>query len=125
MPDTASLRQRLTWYVVVILLLMSTASGVIIYQGTIHETGEMFSASLVQTSRILDGLISRTDIEADKEQLSRALERDPDAHAYERKLFFAVLDANDQILLHSRQAPDIPHEVIWGFFTFLTPREIT
>jgi len=119
MPDTASLRRRLTWYVVIILLLMTTASGVLIYQGTTHVADEIFSASLVQTSRILDGLISRADLESHKEQLTRALERGPDAHEYERKLFFAVLDADDQILLHSRQSPDIPHEVInTGFSEF-------
>ena len=119
MPDSASLRRRLTWYVVIILLLLTTASGVIIYQGTTHEADEIFSASLVQTSRILDGLISRADLESHKEQLTRALERGPDAHEYERKLFFAVLDANDQVLLHTRQSPDIPHEVIsTGFSEF-------
>ena len=119
MPDTVSLRRRLTWYVVIILLVITTASGIAIYQGTTHEAGEIFSASLVQTSRILDGLISRTEIESNKERLMRALERGPDAHEYERKLFFAVLDANDQILLHSRKSPDIPHEVInTGFSEF-------
>jgi two-component system sensor histidine kinase QseC len=119
MPDTVSLRRRLTWYVVVILLLMTTASGVMIYLGTTHEADEIFSASLVQTSRILDGLISSADLEAHREQLTRALERGPDAHEYERKLFFAVLDADDQILLHSRQSPDIPHKVInTGFSEF-------
>ena len=119
MPDTVSLRRRLTWYVVVILLLMTTASGVMIYQGTTHEADEIFSASLVQTSRILEGLISRADLETHREQLTRALERGPDAHEYERKLFFAVLDVDDQILLHSRQSPDIPHQVIsTGFSEF-------
>ncbi len=119
MPDTVSLRRRLTWYVVIILLLMTTASGVMIYQGTTHEADEIFSASLVQTSRLLDGLITRARIESDKEQLTRALERGPDAHEYERKLFFAVLDANNQVLLHSRRSPDIPHEVInTGFSEF-------
>ena len=119
MPDTVSLRRRLTWYVVVILLLMTTASGVMIYQGTTHEADEIFSASLVQTSRILEGLISRADLATHREQLTRALERGPDAHEYERKLFFAVLDADDQILLHSRQSPDIPHQVIsTGFSEF-------
>jgi two-component system sensor histidine kinase QseC len=119
MPDTVSLRRRLTWYVVVILLLMTTASGVMIYQGTTHEADEIFSASLVQTSRLLDGLITRAKIESHKEQLTRALERGPDAHEYERKLFFAVLDADNQILLHSRRSPDIPHEIInTGFSEF-------
>ena len=42
----------------------------------------------VQTSRILDGLISRADLEAHREQLTRALERGLDAHEYERKSVF-------------------------------------
>ncbi len=119
MAEVVSLRRRLTWYVVVILLLMTTVSGALVYQGTTHETEEIFSASLVQTARILDGLISRTEIESNKKRLTRALERGPDAHEYERKLFFAVLDANDQVLLHSRQSPDVPHEIInTGFSEF-------
>jgi two-component system sensor histidine kinase QseC len=119
MSDVVSLRRRLTWYVVIILLLMSTTSGVLVYQGTTHEADEIFSASLVQTARILDGLISRAEIESNKKRLTRALESGPDAHDYERKLFFAVLDANDQILLHSRQSPEVPREVInTGFSEF-------
>ena len=88
MPDKVSLRRRLTWYVVVTLLLMTTISGIAVYQGTTHETDERFSASLVQTSRILDGLISRAEIESNRERLTRALERGPTAHNYERKLIF-------------------------------------
>jgi len=119
MAKAVSLRGRLTWYVVAILLLMTTVSGALVYQGTTHEADEIFSASLVQTARILDGLISRTQIESNKKRLTRALERGPDAHEYERKLFFAVLDANDQVLLHSRQSPELPHEVInKGFSEF-------
>ena len=112
MAEVVSLRRRLTWYVVAILLLMTTASGVLVYQGTTHEADEIFSASLAQTARILDGLISRAEIESNRQRLARALERGPDAHEYERKLFFAVLDENGQILLHSRQSPDLPDEVI-------------
>ena len=119
MAEVVSLRRRLTWYVVAILVLMTTVSGALVYQGTTHEADEIFSASLVQTARILDGLISRAEIESNKKRLTRALERGPDAHEYERKLFFAVLDANDQVLLHSRQSPDVPHEVInKGFSEF-------
>ena len=119
MAEVVSLRRRLTWYVVAILVLMTTASGALVYQGTTHEADEIFSASLVQTARILDGLISRTQLESNKKRLTRALEQGPDAHEYERKLFFAVLDANDQVLLHSRQSPDVPHDVInKGFSEF-------
>jgi len=119
MAEVVSLRRRLTWYVVAILVLMTTASGALVYQGTTHEADEIFSASLVQTARILDGLISRAELESNKKRLTRALEQGPDAHEYERKLFFAVLDANDQVLLHSRQSPDVPHDVInKGFSEF-------
>ncbi len=117
MTDAVSLRQRLTWYVVATLLVMTTISGVIIYRGTTNEADEIFSASLVQTARILEGLISRDTIESNRVQLTQVLERDPEAHEYERKLFFAVLDANGQILLHSRKSPEIPDEVIDSGFS--------
>ncbi len=117
MTDAVSLRRRLTWYVVATLLVMTTISGVIIYRGTTNEADEIFSASLVQTARILEGLISRDTIESNRVQLTQVLERDPEAHEYERKLFFAVLDANGQILLHSRKSPEIPDEVIDSGFS--------
>jgi two-component system sensor histidine kinase QseC len=112
-----SLRKRLTWYVVITLLLMTASSGIAIYQGTTHEADEIFSASLVQTARILDGLISRPAIEANRHQLKRALERGPRAHDYERKLFFAVLDENGKMLLHSREAPRFPRDNIAAGFS--------
>lgn len=120
MTDGVSLRRRLTWYVVVTLLLMTFLSGVLVYRGTTNEADEIFSASLVQTARILDGLISRTTIESNRQQLTRALERNPESHEYERKLFFAVLDADGQILLHSRKSPDIPDELISSGFSEFT-----
>jgi len=117
MRVSRSLRKRLTWYVVVTLLLMTASSGIAIYQGTTHEADEVFSASLVQTARILDGLISRAAIETNRRQLKRALERGPEAHKYERKLFFAVLDANGKMLLHSREAPEFPRENLEAGFS--------
>ena len=117
MQASRSLRKRLTWYVVVTLLLMTASSGIAIYQGTTHEADEVFSASLVQTARILDGLISREAIETNRLQLRRALERGPEAHEYERKLFFAVLDETGKMLLHSREAPEFPHDDIEAGFS--------
>ena len=117
MTDKVSLRRRLTWYVVVTLLVMTTISGVLVYRGTTGEADEIFSASLVQTARILDGLISRATIDSNHTQLTQALERGTEAHEYERKLFFAVLDADGQILLHSRKSPEIPDEAIESGFS--------
>ncbi len=108
MRASLSLRKRLTWYVVVTVLTMTALSGVLIYQGTSREAEQVFSASLVQTARILDGLISRETLESNRRQLKRALERDKNAHEYERKLFFAVLDSDGSMLLHSRKAPNLP-----------------
>ena len=125
MTDAASLRRRLTWYVVVTLLVMTTISGVLIYRGTTTEAEEIFSASLVQTARILDGLISRDSIESNRQQLIRALERNPESHEYERKLFFAVLDEDGQILLHSRKSPEIPDAVISSGFSEFNHKDRT
>jgi len=55
-------------------------------------------------------------IEPNREQLMQALEQTPDAHEYERKLFFAVLDADGRMLLNSRKKPEIPGEVVGRFF---------
>lgn len=125
MSDAVSLRRRLTWYVVVTLLIMTTISGVLIYRGTTTEAEEIFSASLVQTARILDGLISRDSIESNRQQLIRALERNPESHEYERKLFFAVLDEDRQILLHSRKSPEIPDAVISSGFSEFNHKDRT
>ena len=108
MTANPSLRRRLTWYVVVTLLTLTTLSGIAVYQGTSKEADEVFSAALVQTARILDGLITRDALESNRRQLKRALERNEHAHEYERKLFFAVLDADGSMLLNSRQAPELP-----------------
>jgi two-component system sensor histidine kinase QseC len=118
MTSPVSLRRRLTWYVVLVLFVMTAAYGVAVYKGTQHEADEVFSASLVQTARILDGLITRAEIEINREQLKNALEA-PEAHRYERKMFFAVLDADGKVLLHSQRAPDLGDRAIEeGFSQF-------
>ena len=113
------MRLRLTWYVVVTLFSLTSLSGIAIYMGTTQEADEIFSASLVQTARIIDGLVSRETIETSRLQLQSALEQGPLAHSYERKLFFAVLDADGNLLLHSREAPDLPEaDIASGFSEF-------
>jgi len=119
-----SLRFRLTWYVVVTLFSLTSLSGIAIYMGTTQEADEVFSASLVQTARIIDGLISRETIDTSRLPLQRALEQGPGAHSYERKLFFAVLDADGNLLLHSREAPDLPKAgIASGFSEFRYKRK--
>jgi len=58
MQASRSLRLRLTWYVVATLLTLTSLSGIAIYMGTTKEADEIFSASLVQTARIIDGLVT-------------------------------------------------------------------
>lgn len=118
MTSGVSLRRRLTWYVVVVLLSMTAIYGVAVYMGTQHEADEVFSASLVQTARILDGLITREAIEANRAGLNRALDA-PEVHSYEKKMFFAVVDADGRMLLHSNRAPEIEGMAIdQGFSEF-------
>jgi len=119
MHNSPSLRRRLTWYVVIILATLTVMSGTAIYVGTTKEADEVFSAALVQTARILDGFITRETIARDHQRLQRALERGPTAHEYERNLFFAVFDADRNMLLHSSQAPELPaQDIAPGFSEF-------
>jgi two-component system sensor histidine kinase QseC len=119
-----SLRLRLTWYVVATLLTLTSVSGIAIYMGTTEEADEIFSASLVQTARIIEGLVSREAIDSNQRELQRKLEIGPRAHSYERKLFFAVLDADGKLLLHSREAPDLPKAgIASGFSEFRYKRK--
>jgi len=124
MQANRSLRRRLTWYVVVTLFSLTSLSGIAIYIGTTKEADEIFSASLAQTARIIDGLVSRDAIASDRLELQRKLELGKRAHPYERKLFFAVLDAQGNLLLHSREAPDLPKAGIpSGFSEFRYKRK--
>jgi two-component system, OmpR family, sensor histidine kinase QseC len=114
-----SLRRRLTWYVVVTLLTLTTLSGIAIYKGTTREVAEVFDASLVQSARILDGLLSRANLDSNSSQLKQALERTEHSNEYEKKLFLAVLDTDGSVLLHSRQAPQLPVSGLMpGFSSF-------
>jgi two-component system sensor histidine kinase QseC len=107
-PRAISLRKRLLLYVVVINLVMMAASGSLIYRNTLKEADEIFDASLAQTARLLDGLITREVIATHGAELQSVLQRGPNAHEYERKLFFIILDDHGAILLKSRNAPDLP-----------------
>lgn len=127
MTKNISIRQRLTWYVIGTLAVLSLISGVAVYKGTTHEADEIFDASLAQTARILEGLLTRQSILANKEHLENALARYrqasqlaedadsdgamADGHEYEKKLFFVIRDKAGETLLTSHHSPDIQHRL--------------
>ena len=107
MPEGLSLRRRLAWYLVTVLLVVTAASGTAVFLNTRHEADEVFNASLVQTARILDGLISRAAIDASGAAWQRALQHEAGKRDDHMRLFFAVYDAGGELLLYSYQAPKI------------------
>jgi len=126
MPSTRSLRSRLSWYMILILLLMTLVSGRVIYLGIMHEAEEIFGASLVQTARILEGMMTRKLIESSRDHLLQSLaatdlntSRVSELDEYEEKLFFAVIDKSGQVLLKSPFAPTLPDQPLAsGFVEF-------
>ena len=115
MTESISLQKRLSWYMISTLLVLTLLSGTGVYLGTTHEAEEMFGASLVQTARILDGVITREQILNNKQKLERVLEipsmarneQNITGHKYENKLFLSVLDMDGTVLLSSPHAPAI------------------
>lgn len=115
MTESISLQKRLSWYMISTLLVLTLLSGTGVYLGTTHEAEEMFGASLVQTARILNGVMTRDQILNNKQKLERALEipsiartdQNITGHKYENKLFFSVLDVDRTVLLSSPHAPTI------------------
>jgi len=105
MSDNLSLRRRLAWYLVTVVLVTSAASGIAVYLETRHEVNEVFNASLAQTARILDSLISRAQIDANGDAWQRALQHETGKSADHTRLFLAVYDADGKLLLHSDMAP--------------------
>jgi two-component system sensor histidine kinase QseC len=120
MVKSVSIKRRLIWYVLLTTLVMSLVTGLGVYRGMMHEADEIFNAALLQTGRVLDGIMTHQSIEANRHHLERALERTIDIEtstddvnerqAYEKKLFFIILDNNGAILLKSPSAPDLT----WG-----------
>lgn len=119
MNNKISLRRRLAWFLVTVMLIMSLATGSAVYYGTTHEAEEMFGASLTQTARLIDGILSQDLLTNQPQRLINALTIPPgleegssEGHEYEDKLFFAVLDNNNQIVVQSPHAPAIGYATI-------------
>ena len=119
MANSASLRRRLTWYVISTMVLMTTISGFAVYKGTRREADEVFGAALVQTALVLDSQVSRDSIESNRESLQHAMQDSPEYRDYRRKLFFAVFDTDGEMLLGSSMAPDFSKiNITRGFSEF-------
>ena len=94
------------------MLLISYQS----YRDANHEIEELFDAQLVQTARLLQGMIGR-EVSADAQHMLQAAldeafagrreggEDQRAGHPYESKMAFQLLDFRGQLLLQSASAP--------------------
>ena len=112
-----SIRARTLLLVLGLLSLSMTLISYKSYRDAQHEIEELFDAQLVQTARLLAGMVGRdmpqSDRQALQDALNQALQARPaaddeiqfDGHPYEGKLAFQVLDEEGVVLLQSASAP--------------------
>lgn len=118
-----SIRGSLLRLLVGLLVVLMAIAGWFSYRAGLQEAGEMFDARLVQSTRVLVGLVDEP-----LGELSTAYPGEPivlrgwhgqahgvgealafdDGHAYENKLAFQVWDAQGRLLLRSDSAPTTP-----------------
>jgi two-component system sensor histidine kinase QseC len=112
-----SIRARLLALLVVPLGVSLSLLSLKSYRDARHEVEEVFDAELVQTARLLAGMIDRDMLADSRAALQAALDeavaqRSAEAqaqrlgHPYESKLAFLVFDAVGNQLLRSASAPD-------------------
>jgi len=95
------------------IFCLTAISSAWVYHDAAHEVEELFDASLVQSARVLHGMISRKSIDENKAHLMETLakkdvdlsqfpsEATPHGHKYEKKVFFQVWSTDDELLLRS------------------------
>lgn len=114
-----SIRRALLVALIGLLSILMTLAAAFSYRAGLQEAGEMFDARLVQSARVLVGLVdeSLADLAAHPgepivlhgwhgraEGVGEALAF-ADGHAYETKLAFQIRDAQGRLLLRSDSAP--------------------
>ena len=111
MTKRFSIRKYLTRHIVLWSFLMTSIPAALIYVDTLHEVDELFDASLVQTAKVLNGLISRKAVEQNKQHLiDSLLAKDVDLvvdnqhHHYEKKIYFQIWDG-EELIVKSQNAP--------------------
>lgn len=117
-----SMRRTLLLTLLGTLAVLMAVAGFFSYRAGLQEAGEMFDARLVQSTRVLMGLVDEplSDLTAfpgdpivlrgwhgHAEGVGDALAFS-DGHAYESKLAFQVWDAKQRLLLRSDSAPTRP-----------------
>lgn len=146
-----SLHRRLLLVLLLILGTTFTLNALVGYFGTTHEMDELFDAQLIETARVLDGVLDQPAASADWDALGRALTgtlhdapadsaagsaMPGDGHEYERKLALQVWTADGQLLLRTPSAPALALAPLrhgfyrqqagrhaWHVFTVQTARE--
>ncbi|RXR07411.1 two-component sensor histidine kinase [Pseudoxanthomonas composti] len=117
-----SIRRTLLWWVLSGTAALMAVAGFFSYRAGLQEAGEMFDARLVQSTRVLVGLVNEPlgDMAAypgepivlhgwhgQASGVGEALAF-KEGHAYESKLAFQVWDAQRHLLLRSDSAPTTP-----------------
>jgi two-component system sensor histidine kinase QseC len=111
-----SIRRRTLLLVLGLLGLTLSFISYWSYSDARHEVEEVFDAELLQTARLVAGLVGRDMTVAEREALQATLDQaiggqdtmgqaGIDAHQYEGKLGLLVMDAQGAALLHSASSP--------------------
>ena len=113
----SSIRQRTLGLALLVFGASMLMIGFISYRYAAHEVEELYDASLAQNARVLEGLIQVPLPDADRAILLNSLEtallraeqsdKRFEGHQYESKLAFQLWE-DDQLLLRSASAPEIP-----------------
>lgn len=144
-----SMRRTLLWWLLGSTAVLMVFAGFFSYRAGLQEAGEMFDARLVQSTRVLVGLVDEplSDLAAYPGEpivlhgwhgkasgVGEALAF-KEGHAYESKLAFQVWDREGHLLLRSDSAPTTPLARLadgyatvriggeqWRTFTLKTPQ---
>ncbi len=120
MKTKYSLTSRITQRLLISLSLLMLCSSILVYLDAREEVDELFDASLVQTARVLNGLLTLEAIQENKQRLLNALAKKdanlsdfteaatPLGHKYEKKLFFQIWSADKELLLKSASIHTTP-----------------
>lgn len=120
MKTKYSLTSRITQRLLISLSALMLLSSILVYFDAREEVDELFDASLVQTARVLNGLLTLEAIQENKQNLLHALaKKDADlsdytkaatplGHKYEKKLFFQIWSENQELLLKSSSIHTTP-----------------
>jgi two-component system sensor histidine kinase QseC len=112
-----SIRKQLLVTLLLILCATFGVTGVLGYFFTSREVGELFDAQLIESSRVLEGVMNHPAAEIDWVRMSRSLEESlhddvPDndpmtsGHAYEKKVAIQVWTPDGSLVMRSPSAPE-------------------